>query len=51
MKLQRLPTGQYVVNLPKAIVESLGWKKFDKLKVLIKDLSTLEIRKEKNDEN
>lgn len=36
MKLQQTPQGQYVITLPKKVVESLeGWEKGSEIKVFV----------------
>lgn len=36
---------QYMLNVPKKVVESLKWKTGDKIEVIIKENATIELRK------
>ena len=36
-KLQRTPKGQYMITIPKALIDGLGWKKLDELQWQIID--------------
>ncbi len=35
MKLQQTPPGQYVITLPKKVIESLKWEKGSEIKVFV----------------
>ena len=43
MKLQKTPKGQYVLTLPKKVVEAKGWEKGIKIKVRFNERGNLEL--------
>jgi bifunctional DNA-binding transcriptional regulator/antitoxin component of YhaV-PrlF toxin-antitoxin module len=45
MKLQKLQNGQYVLTIPKRIVELKNWQQGDEIKLLDHDKDSLVLRK------